>query len=124
MTRIHDLLLREGFEGSYDAVRPYAARWTTERRKDAGDGAGAFIPMMFKPGEACQFDWSHEDVEIAGKPMRAPATISCEISVQRHEIIAAMGGLGLKGMATHPTRKARGDPGGRVRRGGHHRPAV
>lgn len=73
MTRIHDLLLREGFEGSYDAVRRYAARWTTERRKDAGDGAAAFIPMMFKPGEAYQFDWSHEDVEIAGKPMRVSA---------------------------------------------------
>jgi DNA replication protein DnaC len=38
--------------------------------KDAGDGAPAFIPLMFKPGEAYQFDWSHEDVEIAGKPMR------------------------------------------------------
>ena len=70
MTRIHDLLLREGFEGSYDAVRRYATRWLVERRKDAGDGAAAFIPLMFRPGEAYQFDWSHEDVEIAGKPMR------------------------------------------------------
>jgi transposase len=26
MTRIHDLLVREGFEGSYDAVRRYATR--------------------------------------------------------------------------------------------------
>src|SRR3546814_20276110 len=26
--------------------------------------------MTFHPGEAYQFDWSHEDVEIAGKPMR------------------------------------------------------
>jgi len=26
MTQIHDLLEREGFEGSYDAVRRYAAR--------------------------------------------------------------------------------------------------
>lgn len=26
--------------------------------------------MMFKPGETHQFDWSHEDVEVAGKPMR------------------------------------------------------
>ncbi len=25
---------------------------------------------MFRPGEAYQFDWSHEDVEIAGKPMK------------------------------------------------------
>jgi transposase len=34
MTRIHDLLQREGFEGSYDAVRRYASRWTAARRKD------------------------------------------------------------------------------------------
>jgi transposase len=69
ITRIHDLLLREGFEGSYDAVRRYAARWRQERRRYAVD-APAFIPLMFRPGEAYQFDWSHEDVEIAGKPMR------------------------------------------------------
>jgi hypothetical protein len=25
---------------------------------------------MFQPGEAFQFDFSHEDVEIAGQPMR------------------------------------------------------
>ena len=74
MTRVHDLLLREGFEGSYDAVRRYAARWSAARRKDPGasvtGGAPAFIPLLFRPGEAYQFDWSHEDVEIAGKPMR------------------------------------------------------
>ena len=78
MTRIHDLLVREGLPTSsgerltvsYDAVRRYAKRWLDERRKDAGDGAAAFIPLMFRPGEAYQFDWSHEDVEIAGKPMR------------------------------------------------------
>ncbi|MDK2770576.1 IS21 family transposase [Sphingopyxis sp. SE2] len=70
MTRIHDLLVREGFEGSYDAVRRYTARWKALRRKDAGDGVTAFIPLTFKPGEAYQFDWSHEDVEIAGTPMR------------------------------------------------------
>jgi transposase len=70
MTRIHDLLRREGFEGSYDAVRRYASRWTATRRKDAGDGAPAFIPLLFQPGEAYQFDWSHEDVEIAGASVR------------------------------------------------------
>src|SRR5271170_3033678 len=42
MTRIWDLLLREGFDGSYDAVRRYAARWQAEQRKEAGDGAVAF----------------------------------------------------------------------------------
>ncbi|TYB81178.1 transposase, partial [Oceaniovalibus sp. ACAM 378] len=70
VTRIHDLLQREGFGGSYDAVRRYAARWSEARRRDPGDSVSAFIPLVFKPGEAYQFDWSHEDVEIAGKPMR------------------------------------------------------
>ena len=80
MTRIHDVLLREGFEGSYDAVRRpfftehWARRWAEARRKDPGadvtGSVAAFIPLLFKPGEAYQFDWSHEDVEIAGKPMR------------------------------------------------------
>jgi transposase len=70
MTRIHDLLVREGFEGSYDAVRRYVARWKIARHDNTGDGVAAFIPLLFRPGEAYQFDWSHEDVEIAGKPMR------------------------------------------------------
>ncbi len=70
MTRIHDLLRREDFKGSYDAVRSYAVRWSEAWRKDLGEGVAAFIPLKFRPGEAYQFDWSHEDVEIAGKPMR------------------------------------------------------
>lgn len=69
MTRVHDLLVREGFNGSYDAVRRYAAGWRLKRRRGVAD-APSFIPLMFQPGEAYQFDWSHEDVEIAGKPMR------------------------------------------------------
>ena len=39
MTRIWDLLLREGYDGSYDAVRRYAARWLSEQRKGPGDEA-------------------------------------------------------------------------------------
>ena len=26
----------------------------------------AFIPLAFAPGEACQFDWSYEQVELGG----------------------------------------------------------
>ena len=73
VTRIWDLLQRDGYDGSYDAVRRYAARWLSEQRKGVGDGAVAFVPLVFRPGEAFQFDWSHEDVEIDGKPMRVKA---------------------------------------------------
>lgn len=55
VTRIHDL---------------HARRWEDGRREDTGGDVPAFIPVLFKPGEAYPFDWSHEDVEIAGKPMR------------------------------------------------------
>jgi len=73
MTRIHDLLEQDGYDGSYDSVRRYAARWLIERKKRSGDVSAAFVPLMFQPGEAFQFDWSHEDVEIAGLPMRVKA---------------------------------------------------
>jgi transposase len=70
MTRIWDLLVQDGFDGSYDAVRRYAARWLVERRQGTGDGAMAFVPLTFKPGEAYQFDWSHEEVEVGGTPAK------------------------------------------------------
>jgi transposase len=27
---------------------------------------GAYVPLLFLPGDACQFDWSQEQVEIDG----------------------------------------------------------
>ena len=29
----------------------------------------AFVPLSFAPGDAYQFDWSHEQVEIGGTPL-------------------------------------------------------
>ena len=50
-----------GYEGSYDAIRRYAKRWRTER---GAATAEAYVPLSFAPGEAYQFDWSHEIVLI------------------------------------------------------------
>jgi transposase len=30
-----------------------------------------FVPLIFEPGEAFQFDWSHECVHMAGMPVKA-----------------------------------------------------
>jgi len=57
LTRIFDELRREGYEGGYDSVRRYAKRWRARRSTGL---AHAFVPLSFAPGEACQFDWSHE----------------------------------------------------------------
>jgi len=66
--RMWDLLERRGFKGSYDAVRRYAARWKAELKTTPADSGSAFVPLIFQPGEAFQFDFSHEDVEIGGSP--------------------------------------------------------
>ena len=63
LTRIHDDLRREGYGGSYDSVRRYAKRWRDEHRTGLEH---AFVPLSFAPGEAYQFDWSHEIVVIGG----------------------------------------------------------
>lgn len=68
LTRIADLLGREGYEGGYDAVRRYAGRWSVQRR-GVSSPVEAFVPLSFAPGDAYQFDWSHDQVEIGGQPM-------------------------------------------------------
>jgi transposase len=52
-----------GYEGGYDAVRRYARVW---RRDRVSPSAAVFVPLSFAPGEAYQFDWSHDVVLING----------------------------------------------------------
>ena len=62
LMRMWELLGAEGYAGSYDAVRRYAQRW----RRAHGQVETAYIPLTFDPGEAYQFDWSHEIVVLGG----------------------------------------------------------
>ena len=63
LIRIFEELRERGYDGGYDAVRRYAGRWS----KDRGHAtAAAFVPLSFAPGEAYQFDWSHEVVLLGG----------------------------------------------------------
>ncbi len=65
--QICDVLQESGYEGGYDSVLRYARQWESAHTTGARN---AFIPLWFAPGEACQFDWSHEDMLLAGMPMR------------------------------------------------------
>src|SRR3984957_16237922 len=61
--RIFEELRGRGYSGGYDALRRYAKRWA----KDRGHAtAAAYVPLSFAPGEAYQFDWSHEIVILNG----------------------------------------------------------
>ena len=63
LIRVFEELRGLGYEGSYDAVRRYAKRWRVERGAATTE---AYVPLSFAPGEAYQFDWSHEVVLING----------------------------------------------------------
>lgn len=61
--RLMELLQAEGYGGGYDSIQRFVKKWREE--KGRGSGAG-FIPLSFGPGEAYQFDWSHEWVVFDG----------------------------------------------------------
>ena len=61
--RIYEELRNRGYGGSYDAVRRYAANWSKAMQEAS---ATAYVPLSFDPGDAQQFDWSHEIVILDG----------------------------------------------------------
>ena len=61
--RLHELLQEEGYQGAYDSVQRYVKRWRQQHGRTSGQ---VFIPLTFAPGEAYQFDWSHEQVLLSG----------------------------------------------------------
>ena len=63
LIRLFEELRGLGYEGGYDAVRRYARAWS---REHASQTASAYVPLSFAPGEAYQFDWSHEIVVMDG----------------------------------------------------------
>jgi len=63
LIRVFEELRGLGYDGGYDAVRRYARGWQRERSSSTAD---AYVPLSFAPGEAYQFDWSHEVVLING----------------------------------------------------------
>jgi hypothetical protein len=63
LIRLFEELRNRGYGGGYDAVRRYAGRSSKERGHST---AAAYVPLSFAPGEAYQFDWSHEIVLLNG----------------------------------------------------------
>ena len=60
--RLCEGLCLEGYTGAVDAMRRCARGFELWRRPNTT----AFIPQTFASGEAYQFDWSHERVELGG----------------------------------------------------------
>jgi transposase len=67
--RLYEALQIEGYVGAVDSVRRYVKSFYARRRP-----VEAFIPQVFAPGEAYQFDWSHEHVCVFHAMMNRVST--------------------------------------------------
>lgn len=63
---LFEQLQREGYAGGYDAVRRYVG---TRKRASGTALVTAYVPLEYDPGDAFQFDWSYEQVELGGVQM-------------------------------------------------------
>ena len=63
--RMFEVIQDEGYQGAYDSVQRYAKKWREEKGRGQEQ---CYIPLRFDPGDAYQFDWSHEKAILSGIP--------------------------------------------------------
>ncbi len=69
--QMHVDLVKLGYDGSYERVAAFARAWRDDRhRAEQTTGRGTFVPLIFQPGEAFQFDWSEDWATIGGERVK------------------------------------------------------
>ncbi len=69
--QMHADLVQLGFDGSYERVAAFVRDWKGERQRAYHTtDRGVFIPLVFQPGEAFQFDWSEDWAYIGGERIK------------------------------------------------------
>ena len=72
--QMHADLVELGFDGSYGRVAAFARKWKAQLQyEQQTSGRGTFVPLVFAPGEAFQFDWSEDWAIIAGERVKLQA---------------------------------------------------
>jgi len=68
LKQMHAELMELGFDGSYNRVAAFARDWALKRQEEQKTtGRGTFVPLVFEPGEAFQFDWSEDWAVLGGE---------------------------------------------------------
>ncbi|MCX8566580.1 MAG: Winged helix-turn helix [Glomeribacter sp. 1016415] len=62
--RLFEGLQEMGYPGAYDSVQRFVKDW--KLKAQGPRVTQVFVPLVFEPADACQFDWSHEHVELGG----------------------------------------------------------
>ena len=75
-----------GYSGAYDSVQRFVKRWQSANHGPKLNDA--FVPLLFQAGDACQFDWSQELVEIGGVLQKIKVAHFC-LSYSRQMFVVA-----------------------------------
>ena len=68
---MHADLVKLGYDGSYERVAAFVREWKGERqRAHHTTDRGTFVPLVFAPGEAFQFDWSEDWAYVGGERIK------------------------------------------------------
>jgi len=115
--RLFEDLRKEGYTGAYDSVQRWVKRW---RAAEHPGVQKAYIPLVFRPGEAYQFDWSTETVILGGVTCRVkvahfrlthsrmsfvrayPRETQEMVFAAHQEAFAAFGGVPERGIYDNP----------------------
>ncbi|MFG6555061.1 IS21 family transposase [Sulfitobacter sp. 1A16808] len=69
--QMHADLVKLGYDGSYERVAAFARAWREDRHQaEQTTGRGTYVPLVFAPGEAFQFDWSEDWANIGGERVK------------------------------------------------------
>jgi len=81
--KLYEHLGKSGYQGSYESVNLIVREF---RRSHEGKGKQVFIPLVFEPGEAFQFDWGEEEICLNGKITRVKAA-RIKLCYSRHSLV-------------------------------------
>ena len=117
LQHLHRDLVMLGYAGSYDRVAAFARDWRQRRREaDNQTSRGTYVPLIFAPGEAFQFDWSEDWARVGPRQMKlqvahfklchSRAFMLRAYPLQTHEMLfdahnhclAALGGIARRGI--------------------------
>ena len=72
LRQLYGDLVHLGYRDSPNRVSVFARAWRVQQQEAVKASRGTFIPLVFAPGEAFQFDWSEDWVVIGGERVRRP----------------------------------------------------
>ena len=116
LRQLYGDLVALGYRGSYDRVAAFARVWREQQAEATRAKRGTYVPLVFAPGEAFQFDWS-EDWAVVGRERQKLSVAHFKLShsrafmlraypLQTHEMLfdahnhalAALGGVPRRGI--------------------------